>query len=199
MYKKFLIGLILTILFFTTFIDTNVYAEKDLTSELKQNIIPIETTKSESGFEDLMPLKEIFNNKKIIGMGEATHGTAEFFKMKHRMFEFLVEEMDYRVFAIEAEFGGSQIVNDYILNGKGSIDKSLEAMKFWTWDTKEVSEMIEWMKNYNDNTGYDDKIKFYGYDMQEIDSDIKYISNYLKKVDSPIKKEFEESKKIILI
>lgn len=70
-----------------------VDAEGDLTTRLKENLIPIKTTQAGNGFEDLMPLKEILKDKKIIGMGEATHGTKEFFEMKHRMFEFLVEEL----------------------------------------------------------------------------------------------------------
>jgi erythromycin esterase len=46
-------------------------------------------------------------NKSIIGLGEATHGTAEFFKAKHRIFKYLVEKHGYKIFAFEADFGES--------------------------------------------------------------------------------------------
>lgn len=192
MYKRIKITLMLAIILCITLMGINVKAEDGLTLKLKENLIPLKTTQAENGFEDLMPLKEILKDKKIIGIGEATHGTAEFFEMKHRIFEFLVEEMGYRVFAIEAEFGGSQIVNDYILYGKGSIDECLEAMKFWTWNTQEVADMIEWMKNYNEKSENIAKIKFYGYDMQSMDNDRRYIVDYLEKVESPSKDGIKE-------
>lgn len=185
--------LIVFLLFIMIFTSIGVYGESDLTRELKENLIPLKTTEAENGFDDLAPLKLILEDKKIVAMGEATHGTAEFFQMKHRMFEFLVEKMGYRVFGIEAEFGGAQVVNDYILHGKGTVDDSLRAMTFWTWDTKEVAEMIEWMREFNENAKDDDKIKFYGFDMQGIDNSLKYISNYLEKVNSSSIDKHKES------
>ncbi|MSU00409.1 erythromycin esterase family protein [Tissierella pigra] len=183
MYKRLTI-LTLVVIIFTTFMGTGANTESNLTTELKENLIPLKTVEAESGFEDLMPLKEILKDKRIIGMGEATHGTSEFFKMKHRMFEFLVEEMGYRVFAIEGEFGGSQVVNEYILYGKGDINKSLEAMNFWIWSTEEVVDMIEWMKKYNDDPNNKRKIKFYGFDIQSADNSLSYVLDYLEKVGS---------------
>ncbi|MBU5313770.1 erythromycin esterase family protein [Tissierella carlieri] len=182
MNKKALIVLIVVIIIFTSFIEIKADAESELTTRLRENLIPLKTTEPRNGFEDLMPLKEILKDKKIIGMGEATHGTSEFFQMKHRMFKFLVEEMEYRVFGIEAEFGGAQIVNDYILSGKGSIQTCLDAMKFWTWNTQEVADMIEWMKEYNENKNNENKIRFYGFDMQSIDNSVNYVLDYLEKL-----------------
>lgn len=184
MNKRVVVILMVIAILCTTFMGVEVDAKEELTTRLEENLIPLKTTKAENGFEDLMPLKEILKDKKIIGMGEATHGTAEFFEMKHRMFEFLVEEMGYRVFAIEAEFGGSQIVNEYILEGKGNVDKCLDAMQFWTWHTEEVADMIQWMKDYNENPENESKIKFYGYDMQNVDNSIKYVLDYLERVGS---------------
>lgn len=176
--------LMIFLLFIMIFTNVGVYGESGLTNALKENLIPLKTTEAESGFEDLIPLKEILKDKKIIAMGEATHGTAEFFQMKHRVFEFLVEEMGYRIFGIEAEFGGSQVVNDYILYEEGTVEECLNAMAFWTWDTKEVAEMIEWMREFNKKAEIDDQIKFYGFDMQGIGNSIEYVLNYLEKVDS---------------
>lgn len=182
--KKTFVVLLVLIILFTSSAWVKAHAKGDLTTRLKENLIPLKTTQAGNGFEDLMPLKEILKDKKIIGMGEATHGTKEFFEMKHRMFEFLVEEMGYRVFGIEAEFGCSQIVNDYILNGKGSIKECLDSLNLWPWETQEVADMIEWMKEYNKKAADKDKIRFYGFDMQLIRNDINQILEYLEKVDS---------------
>lgn len=182
MNRRILTIFIISIIVFINFTRVWGNTEDSLTIGLKENLIPINTTKAENGFEDLMPLKEILKDKKIVGMGEATHGTAEFFEMKHRMFEFLVEEMGYRIFAIEVEFGSSKIINDYILGEGGNIGRCLDSMKVWTWSTKEVADMIIWMKEYNESIKDDDKIRFYGVDMQVIDNSLIYIFDYLKRV-----------------
>ena len=67
---------------------------------------------------DLLPLKPIFQDKEVIAMGEATHGTKEFFELKSKMFRYLVEEHNVKVFGIEASYAGCLYVNDYVQEGK---------------------------------------------------------------------------------
>src|SRR5512143_437572 len=55
------------------------------------NAVPFETAEPNSSFEDLMPLKQTVGDARIVALGEATHGTHEFFQMKHRMLQFLVQ------------------------------------------------------------------------------------------------------------
>ena len=69
--------------------------------------------------DELIPLEKFFKEKKVIGMGEATHGTKEFFNMKAKMFKFLATYCGYKVFSIEATYGGTLKINDYVLYGKG--------------------------------------------------------------------------------
>jgi erythromycin esterase len=69
---------------------------------LKKNAIPIKSVEAGNGFADLQPLKRILADARVVGLGEATHGTREFFQFKRRMVEFLVREMNFNVFAIEA-------------------------------------------------------------------------------------------------
>jgi erythromycin esterase len=86
---------------------------------LKANEIPIKTVEAGNGFEDLKPLKRIFKDVRFVGLGEETHGTREFFQFKHRMLEFLVKEMGFRVFAIEASYSACQNINDYVMGKNG--------------------------------------------------------------------------------
>lgn len=162
----------------------NKISESKNAKVLKNKVIPLKTVKAESGFEDLKPLENILKDKKIVSVGEGTHGTKEFFQMKHRMFEFLVTKMGYRLFAIEAGFGDAQVVNDYILYGKGNVNDAVKALKYWTWKTEEVSSMMEWMRNYNRNDNNKTKIKFYGFDVQSTKIEKEKVLNYLKVVDS---------------
>ena len=77
---------------------------KTITGWLNERAIPLVSVKAGAGFDDLQPLKSVLKDVRVIGLGEATHGTREFFQFKHRMLEFLVQEMGYTVFAIEASY-----------------------------------------------------------------------------------------------
>lgn len=165
--------------------------------ELKENLIPLETVEASKGFEDMNILKEILKDKQIVAMGEATHGTREFFQMKHRMFEFLVGEMGYRVFAIEDDFAAVQAINEYILDGKGSAREAIKSITSWPWFTEEVLEMIEWMRKYNEDPNHERKIKFYGFDMQHVYDNTRRILSYMKKADEDIFSQFDSKLKYV--
>jgi len=121
-----------------------------------------------------------FKDIEILGMGEATHGTKEFFEIKAKTFEYLVINCNYRVFGIEASYGECNYINDYINSGVGNIDSVMRNFDFWTWRTQEVKDLILWMKNYNQFKSNSEKICFYGFDMQDIFSPIKYLLDFVK-------------------
>ena len=129
--------------------------------------------------------------------GEATHGTREFFEMKHRMLEFLVTQMGFNVFAIEATFPESFEINKYILMGEGDPAKALAGLYFWTWNTEEVLDMIQWMRKYNAEPTHFKKIKFYGFDMQFPEEASLFVRAYLKKVDPIQAKHIEDQLAIV--
>jgi erythromycin esterase len=125
----------------------------------------------------------VVGKARVVGLGEATHGTREFFQLKHRMLEFLVEELGFTVFAIEANWSESLALNDYVLSGKGDPKEGLAGIYFWTWNTEEVLELIEWMRRYNADPEHKKKLKFYGFDMQYSTVAAKAALAYLRKVD----------------
>lgn len=153
---------------------------------INTNAIPIEGVNAESGFDDLQPLKQILKDVKYVGLGEATHGTREFSQMKHRMLEFLVKEMGFTVFAIEASYSGCKNINDYVLYGKGDAHTALASQGFWNCDTEEVIDMIEWMRKYNQSVTEEKKVKFTGIDIQHNikGGGIDRVKAYIQKVDS---------------
>ncbi len=115
----------------------------------------------------MQPLKKVVGNARIVALGEATHGTREFFQLKHRMLEFLATQMGFTIFSIEANMPEAYRLNDFVLNGKGDPQQLLKGMYFWTWDTKEVLDMILWMREFN-RSGRG-RIEFTGFDMQTPD------------------------------
>ncbi len=151
---------------------------------IDHHAIAIKSVQAGSGFDDLAPLKTILKEKRIVALGEATHGTREFFRMKHRMLEFLVKEMGFRYFAIEANLTEAYAVNEYVMYGKGDPQKALDGLYFWTWNTREVMAMIEWMKSFNTGKPDKDKVRFYGFDMQAQPVAMSSFYTYLKRVDS---------------
>ncbi|KAJ53707.1 erythromycin esterase [Clostridium tetanomorphum] len=160
---------------------------------LKSKVVPLKTVQARNGLDDFNSLQTILKDKKIVAVGEATHGTKEFFQMKHRMFEFLVEKMGFRLFGIEAAFGECRAINDYILYGKGKAEDVVSGMGFWTWSTKEVVDMVQWMRAYNGDPNHKTKIKFYGFDMQSANKDKEIVLNYIKKVDSKSLKNYNDA------
>jgi len=149
---------------------------------LTKHAVPLKTVEAEHGLDDLQPLKKILKDVRVVGLGEGTHGSREFFQFKHRMLEFLVKDMGYRVFAIEASYPACWNINDYVLYGKGDPAKALASQGFWTWDTNEVADMIAWMRRYNEKVSDDKKVKFVGYDLQHLDRALEVIAGYIKKV-----------------
>jgi hypothetical protein len=128
-------------------------AERDTLNAVKRwirhNAIPLRTVIAGNGFDDMQPLRKIIGSAHLVALGEATHGTREFFQLKHRMLEFLVNEMGFTVFGIEASMPEAFNINEYVLTGKGEPDKALASFYNWVWNTEEVLDMIKWMRSYN--------------------------------------------------
>jgi erythromycin esterase len=115
----------------------NAAQEKEVITWLQQNAIPIQHVEAGNGFSDLQPLKQVLKDVKVVGLGETTHGTREIFQMKHRLLEFLVTEMGFNTFTIEASFSACQPINDYVLYGKGDRATVLTGQWYVVWDTEE--------------------------------------------------------------
>ncbi|HEX9943884.1 MAG TPA: erythromycin esterase family protein [Thermoanaerobaculia bacterium] len=148
---------------------------------LRSEAIPFTTVEAENGFDDLQPLKRLIGGARIVALGEQTHGTREFFQMKHRLVEFLASEMGFTLFSIEANMPEAYRVNDYILSGKGDPRELLKGMYYWTWNTQEVLDMIEWMRRFNQSGK--GRILFTGFDMQHTRVASGIVRDFLAKAD----------------
>ncbi len=146
---------------------------------LKKNAVHLNTIEAGSGFDDMQPLKAMIGDARIVALGEAAHCNGSFSRAKHRMVEFLVNEMDFTVFGIEAPFGGALELNDYILTGEGEPERALGALVYAAWNVEEILDMVKWMRHYN--ATHEKKIKFYGFDVRVANGSAKAIYNYLKK------------------
>jgi erythromycin esterase len=146
---------------------------------LKKNAVHLRTIAAGSGFEDMQPLKAVIGDARIVALGEAAHSNREFIQAKHRMVEFLVEEMGFRVVAIEAPFAGALVLNDYIRTGNGAPEQALAALVYPAWRTEEVLDMVNWMRRYN--ATHEEKVRFYGFDNKPATRSAEAVSDYLRR------------------
>jgi erythromycin esterase len=187
-------------------LDGEIYEQKqpkinelsfEQSSWLNDNVFTFKTSDPRHSNDDLRFLNNLIGDAKIVSLGEGTHGTSEFFKIKHRIIKYLAEEMGFTVFAIEANMPESKLLNDYILNGKGDAKKLLAGLYFWTWNTKEVLDMIEWMREFN--VSGKGRIEFWGFDMQLPNVAINNVEDFLKEYDPTYLNKAKENYKNLIV
>lgn len=157
-------------------------ATDEVVEWLRERAIPIQTVEPGHGFEDLEPLRQVIGDARIVALGEATHGTREFFLFKHRMLEFLVTQMGFTVLAIEANWPETLAVNEYVQHG---IDDPVAALADMAvcWDSEEFLAMIRWMRQYNDEPAHTQKVQLIGLDSWSGPSTIRGLTDYLEQTD----------------
>ena len=139
--------------------------------------IPLKTVEAGNGFADLEPLDNVIGDARIVALGEATHGTREFFQLKHRMIEYLATRKGFTIFSIEANMPEAYRLNKFVLSGEGDPKQLLKGMYFWTWNTEEVLDMILWMRDFNKSGK--GRIEFTGFDMQTPTVPIETVRDFL--------------------
>lgn len=160
--------------------------------ELRDKIHPITGSSPTLPKEELIALDAVIGEAQFIGLGEATHGTLEFFEMKDRIFRYLVEEHGFKAIGFEATWGGSLYVNNYVLNGIGTARTAISKMQFWTWNTEEVLALVEWMREYNLGREDEDKIHFYGFDIQSGSEELYWLETFLEPINSELRREITQ-------
>ncbi|PZG05678.1 erythromycin esterase family protein [Nonomuraea aridisoli] len=112
----------------------------------------------------LEPLKDVLDGVSVIGLGESTHGGAEFFPLRWRLTEFLVEELGFTTLAIEASAAAARAVDAYVTGGTGDPRAALAGLGFWTLNTAEMLTVIERLREHNSTAAR--PVRFAGVDPQ---------------------------------
>ncbi|MFC2155089.1 erythromycin esterase family protein [Acidobacteriota bacterium] len=171
----------------------NTKEQQDLLNELNSVIIPIQGSSPNLDDKELAPL-DFLKQAKIVGLGEATHGTKEFFEMKHRIFKYLVEHHGFKAFAFESDFSECIYIDRYITGGEGDLDDLMRnTMIFWTWCTAEVRALLAWMREYNEGKEKKDMIRYFGVDCQFFRYKADLLVEYLGKVSPETLQECEST------
>jgi hypothetical protein len=93
----------------------------------------------------LATLRQLVGDAHVVGIGSATHGTAEFHQLTRALLDALVDRLDFRILALEAGFAECLALDAYVLNGTGSLPAILEQLG-WVWATDEMQSVVEWIR-----------------------------------------------------
>jgi erythromycin esterase-like protein len=139
--------------------------------------------------EDYDNLMGLIGNARFSLIGEASHGTHDFYHTRAQLTQYLIQENGYSAVAVEADWPDAARVNRYV-QGRGNDADAIEALgsfkRFpgWMWRNTDVVEFIEWLRDYNDALPAGSrKIGFYGLDLYSLHTSVQAVLNFLDKVD----------------
>jgi erythromycin esterase len=162
------------------------------TQWLATHAVTLATLDPGHGFSDLAQFGTMVGTARVVGLGEANHGAHEFFRLKHRLVEFLVAQRGFNVFALEADHAPCDEMNDYVLRGIGDPANILaNVIGAIPWDTEEVLSLILWLRQWNADPAHPRKVQFFGFDAQNPVIAIQHVIAYLKQVDPVSSASFE--------
>lgn len=102
----------------------------DIARWLTGHARPLGTLTPGAPHDDLEPLGDALRDVRIVGLGESTHGTREFFRLKHRIAEFLVREAGFTTLALEAGASATRALDTYVRHGTGDPTRLIPAWDF---------------------------------------------------------------------
>ena len=132
-------------------------------------------------------LMQRIGDSRLVLLGEASHGTAEFYDMRARITQELIEKKGFTIIAVEADWPDASHINHYIHNT--SPDPLLQNPPFerfptWMWANQSVLAFSHWLKAHNQKiTEPQRQIEFYGLDLYSLSSSIDAVLSYLDNVD----------------
>src|SRR5215217_852257 len=137
---------------------------------------------------DYNRLMELIGDARLVLLGEASHGTKEFYRERAKITKRLIEEKGFMAVAAEADWPDAYRVHRYV-NGRSTDSTALEALgdfkRFptWMWRNREVLEFIEWLRTHNDEQPDLGKAGFYGLDLYSLHASMRAVLGYLEDTD----------------
>ena len=138
---------------------------------------------------DYDPILELLADRPLCLLGEATHGTHEFYGERAAITKRLIEEKGLTAVAVEADWPDAFRVNRYVrgLSDDKNADEALggfERFPTWMWRNTVVVDFVEWLREYNASLPASaPKVGFYGLDLYSLYTSIEAVLGYLAKVD----------------
>ena len=139
---------------------------------------------------DLNPLFEMIgDNTKYVLLGEASHGTSEFYSWRREITKRLITEKKFSFIAVEGDWPDCYKLNRYVKampdSGRSAYDVlySFNRWPTWMWANKEIVDLVEWLRKHNEKLPEDQKVGFYGLDVYSLWESMESVIKYLQRVD----------------
>lgn len=136
---------------------------------------------------DYDPLLELIDDARFVLIGEASHGTHEFYRHRAQITKRLIVEKGFRAVAVEADWPDAYRVNVFV-RGQGEDQDSIDSLEgfqrfpTWMWRNADVLDFIGWLRNYNEQN-QETQTGFYGLDLYSLHASMRAVLDYLDKVD----------------
>jgi|SRR5581483_8228873 len=139
---------------------------------------------------DYDALLDLVGDARLVLLGEASHGTHEFYRERAQITKRLIEEKGFHAVAVEADWPDAYRVNRYV-RGESDDATSNDALagfkRFptWMWRNADILDFVGWLRDYNAAIARaENKVGFYGLDLYSLYGSIQAVLAYLDKVDS---------------
>jgi protein-L-isoaspartate(D-aspartate) O-methyltransferase len=132
-------------------------------------------------------LLDRIGDARLVLIGEASHGTSEFYRMRARITRELIARRGFQFVAVEADWPDAARIDDYVLGGqrRTSLDFTpFDRFPTWMWRNEEVHDFVDWLRAYNaDQREKQNKVGFHGLDLYSLFTSIAAVLAYLDDVD----------------
>jgi len=140
---------------------------------------------------DLNPLLEQIgkDNVQYVLLGEASHGTSEFYSWRSEITKRLIKERGFSFIAVEGDWPDCYGANRYIKGISGSSQSAYDVLysfnrwPTWMWANREMVDLVEWLREYNKNLSEEQQVGFYGLDVYSLWESMEAVIRYLRKID----------------
>jgi len=156
-------------------------------SYIKDALQPIVPTKDRP--ENWKKLMTAIGDAQVVMIGEASHGTHEFYELRAEITKHLIQEKGFRAVCVEADWPDAYRVNRFVHRARNTRDltpkeslRDFVRFPLWMWRNEVVEDFVGWLRGYNDFQDAKDKIAFYGLDFYSMFSSMSAVIDYLQKV-----------------
>lgn len=131
-------------------------------------------------------LLDRIGDARVVLLGEASHGTSEFYRFRAHVTRRLIEEKGFRIVAVEADWPDAAAVNRYVqaqVNGHSLPGEAFRRFPTWMWRNREVADFVEWLRTRNMDRPSEQRAGFFGLDLYSLFTSIRAVLDYLERVD----------------
>jgi protein-L-isoaspartate(D-aspartate) O-methyltransferase len=134
---------------------------------------------------ELEPLLRRIGDARVVLLGEATHGSSEFYRMRERISRELIERKGFSFIAIEGDWPDAARIDHYVRHAETPPSEWTAFARFptWMWRNQEVRNFVDWLRARNADVEADKRVAFHGLDLYSLFNSIRSVLNYLDDVD----------------